>query len=398
MAELAQDTGAVKSVEIVENIQKNPNDGNNKEGCTDLIPWYHGKISDETTYKLLKSNKDGLFLVRDSLRYAGDFSLCLTYSKRLFDYRIIRDNYGRLTINLEDYYDSLEEIIETCIHRKKELCYYLMEYVTREMKAQIIGDINVNYIKKGVFGKTFIGCIQNRKVLISPIDDPVEMHEIIKKKLCHKNLVNIIGLALTDSGSIKTYNMITVYMEHEPLLNLLRKPKKYPYVRKYAFNFCNDICMGMVYLEEQQLCHQFLAAKNVWITKTGIAKLANFGICNEYLGRFQDFAHTHVAPEVLIAKKHSIQADMWSFGVVLWEIYNHGNLPYSYMSLSNIFKFLKANNRLTIPTKNCPRSVRKIMRQCWCWKPEQRPIFRQLFVVFPKHRIQMKDCPKFLEF
>jgi serine/threonine protein kinase len=85
--------------------------------------------------------------------------------------------------------------------------------------------------------------------------------------------------------------------------------------------------------------------------------------------------------EVLEAKVFSNKSDVWSFGVVLWEMYSFGREPYSDQvvehTMQNILSYLTEGGRLECPP-NCPPKVYDIMRSCWCERPEDRPTFSEL--------------------
>ena len=75
------------------------------------MAWFHGKISRELAEKLLTPRKDGLFLVRESTNFPGDFTLCVCFDSRVEHYRIIlQDN--RITIDEEEYFDTLTSLVQ----------------------------------------------------------------------------------------------------------------------------------------------------------------------------------------------------------------------------------------------------------------------------------------------
>ena len=73
--------------------------------------WFHGKISREQAENLLKPREDGLFLVRESTNYPGDYTLCVSYQGEVQHYRVIyQDN--KLTIDEEEFFSNLAELVE----------------------------------------------------------------------------------------------------------------------------------------------------------------------------------------------------------------------------------------------------------------------------------------------
>jgi c-src tyrosine kinase len=75
------------------------------------MPWFHGKISRETAEKLLTPRRDGLFLVRESTNFPGDYTLCVCFEGRVEHYRIILKE-EKITIDEEEYFDSLPSLVE----------------------------------------------------------------------------------------------------------------------------------------------------------------------------------------------------------------------------------------------------------------------------------------------
>ena len=78
------------------------------------MPWFHGKISRETAEKLLQPRKDGLFLVRESTNFPGDYTLCVCFEGRVEHYRIIYQA-DKITIDEEEYFDNLTKLVDVSI-------------------------------------------------------------------------------------------------------------------------------------------------------------------------------------------------------------------------------------------------------------------------------------------
>lgn len=88
--------------------------------------WFHGKISREQAELLLDSKEDGLFLVRESTNYPGDYTLCVCYQGKVEHYRVkYKDN--QLTIDDEEIFENLSQLVEVCSGAKVWLSYLLAE-------------------------------------------------------------------------------------------------------------------------------------------------------------------------------------------------------------------------------------------------------------------------------
>lgn len=84
-----------------------------------------------------------------------------------------------------------------------------------------------------------------------------------------------------------------------------------------------------------------------------------------------------MAPEALFDRVYTHQSDVWSFGVLLWEIFTLGGSPYPGIPVEELFKLLKEGHRMDKPA-NCTHDLYMIMRECWHAAPSQRPTFKQL--------------------
>ncbi|KAL1457635.1 hypothetical protein WDU94_007843 [Cyamophila willieti] len=140
----------------------------------------------------------------------------------------------------------------------------------------------------------------------------------------------------------------------------------------------------MQYLHSRKYIHRDLAARNVLVSKNYVMKVADFGFARDihskdYYRRSSDgkVPVSWMAPEALV-NFYSYQSDVWSFGVLLWEIMTFGLTPlYPSLSTPVLRQFFKNGNRLEQPN-NCPHEVYKIMRDCWSYVPTERPEFNHL--------------------
>ena len=90
-----------------------------REVKVNAMPWFHGKISREVAEKLLNPRKDGLFLVRESTNFPGDYTLCVCFENRVEHYRIIFQD-DKITIDEEEYFDNLTKLVEVSFQTFQE--------------------------------------------------------------------------------------------------------------------------------------------------------------------------------------------------------------------------------------------------------------------------------------
>ncbi|XP_063921489.1 fibroblast growth factor receptor 3-like isoform X1 [Zophobas morio] len=145
-------------------------------------------------------------------------------------------------------------------------------------------------------------------------------------------------------------------------------------------NFALQIAKGMSHLEKIGVTHRDLAARNILISEHKILKISDFGLsrCGPYVNhKTKRLPLRWMAIEAIVEQKYDSKSDVWSFGVVLWEIGTLGAFPYDKIPDSFIQQSLQLGRRLERP-EICTNELYSVMQQCWSVDPEQRPTFREL--------------------
>jgi len=214
-----------------------------------------------------------------------------------------------------------------------------------------------------------------------------EFEEFIKEtqmlfKLKHPHLIQFLGIYIDLNG--ETY-IITDYMNQGSLLDVLKREDNIP--TKKLLQMCIEACMALVYLEKEKIIHRDVAARNFLISKIGnvgdyVLKLGDFGMSrstqNEiYKKKEGKFPIRWSAPEILNHGTYSSKSDVWAFGIFIWELYNHGKLPYGELSNQEIYYAVPKGLRLSRP-ESCPMDIWRIVFSCWADDPSNRPSFSEI--------------------
>ncbi len=137
----------------------------------------------------------------------------------------------------------------------------------------------------------------------------------------------------------------------------------------------------MVYLSSKYLVHRDLAARNCLLDANLTAKIGDFGLSRDIYAKHYYRSDNKIAlplkwmaPECIEYGFYNIQTDVWSFGVLFWEILNRGLDPFPTIGNSDILAHIKSGNRLPKPTYGS-ELLYELLLKCWSFAPQQRPEF-----------------------
>ena len=203
----------------------------------------------------------------------------------------------------------------------------------------------------------------------------------------HVNVIRLVGVCTATSKKC----MIFEFMDLGNLGELLRfsdpESPTYPGANSHHKLITTDhflsvvvqIANGLVYLATLNFVHRDIAARNCLVDSNFTVKIADFGMSRDVsnmdyyrIGSSKACLPLRwMPPEALLYGKFTLKSDVWSFGVVMWEVYTFGQQPHSGISNYEVIDRIKTGQLLECPA-HCPTSIFDIMRRCWSRSPAKR--------------------------
>nr|CAB3242880.1 Eph3 ephrin receptor precursor [Phallusia mammillata] len=145
------------------------------------------------------------------------------------------------------------------------------------------------------------------------------------------------------------------------------------------------IASGMRYLSSMKYVHRDLAARNILVNSDLGCKVSDFGLSRTlendphatYTTQGGKIALRWTAPECIRYRQFTSLSDVWSFGIVMWEVMSYGEKPYWDMSNDDVTEVIEDGYRLPAPS-GCPQALHNLMLQCWSYEPRRRPSFNEI--------------------
>ncbi|XP_049285570.1 tyrosine-protein kinase Fer-like isoform X3 [Anopheles funestus] len=365
--------------------------------------WFHGVLPREEVVRLLRNEGD--FLVRETTRNDESqtvLSVCWNGHKH-FIVQTTAEGHYRFE---GPAFPSIQELI---VHQyQSELPVtgrsgaVLRKPVLRE-RWELSNDdvILLDKIGRGNFGDVYKAKLKSSKnTLVAVKTCRMTLPEEQKRKFLqegrilkqydHPNIVKLIGICVQKQPIMIVMELVA----GGSLLMFLRKNAT-TLGQRQMMGMCRDAAAGMRYLESKNCIHRDLAARNCLIGNENIVKISDFGMSREeeeYIvsGGMKQIPIKWTAPEALNFGKYTSLCDVWSYGILVWEIFSRGDTPYSGMSNSMARERIDEGYRMPTP-EGAPPEMYRLMLKCWSYEPESRPHFDEICSVVDALLLCTKD-------
>uniref|UniRef100_A0A669ECK4 Ephrin type-A receptor 6 n=1 Tax=Oreochromis niloticus TaxID=8128 RepID=A0A669ECK4_ORENI len=210
----------------------------------------------------------------------------------------------------------------------------------------------------------------------------------------NSNLVSLLSVELSNQvllfSSGRPIMIVVEYMENGALDSFLRA-RDGQFTVLQLVGMLRGIAVGMTYLSDMGYVHRDLAARNILVDENLVCKVSDFGM-SRVLEDDTEAAYTATggkipirwtAPEAIAYGKFSSASDVWSYGIVMWEVMSYGERPYWEMSNQDVILSIEEGYRLPAPM-GCPVTLHQLMLHCWQKEYGQRPHFSDVLSFLDK--------------
>ncbi|CAL8083957.1 unnamed protein product [Calicophoron daubneyi] len=386
------------------------------QGSVEAEDWYTSKLSrkDSERLLLLAANPRGSFLIRPSETSQGALTLSVRdqepalgggITNTVKHYRIKHADSGSFFITAKYGFRTLPELVSYYSADANGLCCRLTQPCPRPLpittdlsirtkeqweipKASIV---LIKQLGAGQFGEVWLGkwngttevAVKTLKNGTMTKDEFLKEARIMRAAR-HPKLVRLYAVCTEDPIYI-----VTELMSNGSLLQYLRDGPGKSLGLNALVDMMAQIASGMAFLEKEHYIHRDLAARNILVGDNNCVKVADFGLArmvedhySTYMAqKSTKFPIKWTAPEAALMGRFTIKSDVWSFGIVIYELLTHGQVPYPSMNNTETLQNVSNGYRMPRPAP-CPQPVYEMMLRMWDATPEKRPTFAFLFDFF----------------
>lgn len=296
--------------------------------------------------------------------------------------------------------------------------YSLLDERSKDLQERIT-DLTVqrcrirlsSIILEGTFGRIYQGSYTNEEgnedtVIIKTVADHASQIQIslllqegmAMYSLNHKNILSILRVSIEDHTApfllypFNNYKNLKIFLQK---CKVSSEGVHHTLTTQEVVHMALQIIKAMQYLHKRHLLHKDLAARNCVIDDSLNIQVADNALSRDLfpsdyhcLGDNENRPVKWLALESLLHKTFTPSSDVWSFGVLLWELTTLAQQPYIEIDPFEMAAYLKDGYRLAQPI-NCPDELFAVMAYCWAMSPEERPTFTQLHVFLQEFFAQL---------
>ncbi|GCB77807.1 hypothetical protein scyTo_0016746, partial [Scyliorhinus torazame] len=367
-----------------------------------MLSWYAGKLSRSEAKVTLLSTQTvtGSFLIRESENHENGYALSVRDGDVVRHYRIMQNKTERFSLTAHNEFSSLKVLVEyyklnnlrsglrltiPCQKQHQpdisDLSYLTVDAWERPRKeftfTEKLGSGHFGEVYAGYWNKTVKVAIKTVHVGVRNQND-FQAETQVMKKLHHPYIMSLYAVCTTTDP----FYIVTELMKNGSLLNYLRSKEGFYLSLEQLLDMTVQVAEGMSYLESQNYIHRDLAARNVLVGDNCTCKIADFGLArvvkdDVYVSQSATMPYKWTAPEAIEFGRFSVKSDVWSFGVLLYEIVTHGKTPYPGMENREVVSMVSKDYRMPCPD-GCPEKLYEVMLRCWNSTAQNRPSFKAL--------------------
>ncbi|OAF67842.1 hypothetical protein A3Q56_04420 [Intoshia linei] len=307
----------------------------------------------------------------------GYISFSLHHAVELWDRKISQtDSHKSVHVSFNDDEESEDDY--------SALVDELITFKNVE-KYNLIGKGHFSQVYKGVVRLKNIEtdvAIKEFKIDLAEGDDVMVSFNKeleIMKAMQHPNIVKLLGVLKSPPSIIIELAKCGQFRNY-----LIKNGKDMTTIMYLQYIY--QVCSALSYLESKKIVHRDIACRNVLVFSKDLIKLSDFGM-SRLLDNTNLYSLTRsnvklpvkwMAPESIAYLIFSSESDVWMFGVYCWETFMNGEKPFANVPNNEILDILSGDERLPLPSKNCPPNFYNLLCHCWLFEPNDRPKFYQM--------------------
>ncbi|MCQ2818965.1 MAG: protein kinase, partial [archaeon] len=244
------------------------------------------------------------------------------------------------------------------------------------------GEVKIAYWRKTKVAVKFlkVGMAGENDITISFIEE-----FNLLKKLRQPNILLVLGGNITKGNELF---MVTEFCEKGNLFDYLHNTSKSVIPIKQKLTMALGICKGMNYLHSFRppILHRDLKSLNILVDKFNEVKITDFGwarLKSEYMTRERG-TFQWMSPEIISGSSYTEKADVYSFGIILWEFWSV-EPPYYQIPAKEVAENVRNNKEYRPPISDeVPEEISSLIKACWDYDPEARPTFEEIVIYLKK--------------